>query len=367
MDEIIKRIQGEPGTPVKLKIYREGWEKSRVISIVRAAIQVKSVKHQLLPGKLGYARLTQFGSKTAEELKKAIHEMRSAGMRGLILDLRDNGGGYMLTAKKVADLFLGEGKLVVYSQGRNKEIAPRRDLYATASTAYPEGPLYVLVNGASASASEIVSGALQVHKRAILVGERTFGKGTVQQPLPLESRKDARLKLTIARYYLPNDKSIDSLYDDQDKLIHKGGIKPDIEVEPARQPSWKNEEYARIRGKSGFKNYIKKYYAGDKVLYGKLAVNDRRDYTKYPGFEEWFKGLATKVSRQDAREWLRSSIRERVADDRGKEFVNDLLEDQQLQNTVLMLCKKVGQNPAEIDQFKSFNDKFKEKKKPTIK
>jgi len=363
MDEIIKRIQGEPGTPVKLKIYREGWEKARPVSVVRAKIQVKSVKSVLMPGKLGYARLTQFGSKTAEELSKAIQQMKVAGMKGLILDLRDNGGGYMMTAQKVADLFLTQGKLVVYSQGRNKEIAPRRDLLASDKTIYPDGPLYVMINGSSASASEIVAGALQVHKRAILVGERSFGKGTVQQPLLLESRKNARLKLTIARYYLPNDKSIDSLYDADDKLIHKGGIAPDVKAEPARLASWKNEEYTRIREKNGLKGYLKKHYETHKALFRKLAVNDRRDYTRYPDFEAWYKSLGTKATRQDVRSWIRGEIREKVADLRGREFVHDLLEDRQLQKTVLLLCKKTGVDPSQIGQFKSFIDNFKPAKK----
>jgi len=360
-DEVIKRIQGTPGTSVKLKVYRDGWEDAREWTVVRQQIAVKSVAADRLAGDIGYFRISQFGPDTDKELAAAIKAMVGETdpkpLKGLIIDLRDNGGGYMQIAKKFADLFLTEGKLIVYSEGRS-ELGKRQDLFSSAETLYPTGELVLLIDGGSASASEIVAGALKHHGRATLVGQRSFGKGTVQQPLQLDTDKEARLKLTIARYYLPDGKSIDTLYDAAGKLIHRGGIAPDVAVAPRRLEGWKNEEFAKLWDKRALRDYVDKLYPDNKALFAELAVDDHRETTRYPGFDAWFASLGTKADKHDVREWVRSLVREKVADERGAEFVHDLLEDRQLQRAVLVMCEKLKVDPKAFDAFKPFADAF---------
>ena len=220
MTEAVDKMRGKIGEKITLTLVRDGGQPFDV-TLARAVIQVKSVKSQLLEDNYGYIRITQFQVKTGEEVGKALAKMRKDNgkkLRGLVLDLRNNPGGVLQTAVEVADHFLTKG-LIVYTKGRiaNSELRFSADP-ADAS----EGvPLVVLINGGSASASEIVAGALQDQKRAVLMGTDSFGKGSVQTVLPLNN--DRALKLTTALYYTPNGRSIQAQ-----------GIVPDIEVRPAK-------------------------------------------------------------------------------------------------------------------------------------
>ncbi len=218
LNQSVKLMRGKPGTEIELTIIRDGRDKPLKIVITRAIIQVNSVKQRLLDPGYGYIRITQFQSKTGEELVKAISELKKeseGSLNGLILDLRNNPGGVLNAAVSVSDAFLKEG-LVVYTKGRIKD--SRMEFKATPTDVINGAPLIVLVNGGSASASEIVAGALQDHKRAIIMGNKTFGKGSVQTILPMKN--GAALKLTTARYYTPAGRSIQA-----------EGITPDIPLE----------------------------------------------------------------------------------------------------------------------------------------
>jgi carboxyl-terminal processing protease len=220
MQEAVDKMRGKLGEKITLTLVRDGGTPFDV-TLARATIQVKSVKSQMLENGYGYIRITQFQVKTGEEVGKALAKLRKDNgkkMSGLILDLRNNPGGVLQAAVEVADHFLTKG-LIVYTKGRiaNSELRFSADP-ADAS----EGvPLVVLINGGSASASEIVAGALQDQKRGILMGTDTFGKGSVQTVLPLNN--DRALKITTALYYTPNGRSIQAQ-----------GINPDIEVRRAK-------------------------------------------------------------------------------------------------------------------------------------
>ncbi len=221
LGDAVKKMRGKPGTPIVLTIVREGEEKPLTIKIVRAVIKVKSVKSRMLDDGYGYVRITQFQSKTGPNMVAAIDRLKKkAGgkLKGLVLDLRNNPGGVLGAAVAVSDAFLNSG-LIVYTEGRVED--SRLRFSATPGDVINGAPLVVLVNGGSASASEIVSGALQDHHRAILMGERTFGKGSVQTIMP--TRGGAAVKLTTARYYTPSGRSIQA-----------EGIMPDIEVNPVK-------------------------------------------------------------------------------------------------------------------------------------
>jgi carboxyl-terminal processing protease len=215
LNDAVKLMRGKPNTKVVLTIVREGEQKPIKITVVRDVIQVKSVKSRLLEPGYGYVRVTQFQSNTTANLNEALDDLKkqnAAPLKGLIMDLRNNPGGVLNAAVEVADIFLDKGT-IVYTQGRGKDSQQRFN--ATPGDSLKGAPMVVLINGGSASASEIVAGALQDHHRAITMGEKTFGKGSVQTILPLPN--STALKLTTALYYTPNGRSIQA-----------EGIEPDI-------------------------------------------------------------------------------------------------------------------------------------------
>jgi len=217
LNDAVKIMRGKPGTDIMLTIVREGLDKPLQIKITRDIIKVKSVKSRTLAPGYGYLRISQFQSKTADYMVDAISKLKKENggeLKGLILDLRNNPGGVLNGAVAVSDAFLTKG-LIVYTEGRIEDSSLRFN--ATPDDIIDNASMVVLVNQGSASASEIVAGALQDHKRAIIMGEQTFGKGSVQTILPLSG--GTALKLTTARYYTPSGRSIQA-----------EGIKPDIEL-----------------------------------------------------------------------------------------------------------------------------------------
>jgi len=221
LGEAVKIMRGKPGSVLKLTVVREGVDQPLKIHIERAIIKVKSVKHRMLEDGFGYVRISQFQSKTAESMVESVQSLKKeagGSLKGMVLDLRNNPGGVLNGAIAVSDAFLKKG-LIVYTEGRVNDSKLRFN--ATPDDILDSAPLVVLVNQGSASASEIVSGALQDHKRAIIVGSRTFGKGSVQTILPLSN--GTAVKLTTARYFTPSGRSIQA-----------EGIVPDIPLDRVR-------------------------------------------------------------------------------------------------------------------------------------
>jgi carboxyl-terminal processing protease len=221
LNDAVNLMRGKPGSDIVLTIVREGVDKPMSITITRDIITVKSVRSETLEPGFGYVRVSNFQTHTAEDLRKALEKLKEENenkLSGLILDLRNNPGGILNAAVGVSDLFLDSG-LIVYTEGRIQD--SKLNFNAKPSDILRDAPIIVLVNGGSASASEIVAGALQDHERAIIMGERTFGKGSVQTILPMND--EAALKLTTARYFTPSGRSIQA-----------SGIEPDIIIENIR-------------------------------------------------------------------------------------------------------------------------------------
>jgi len=213
--ECVKRLRGPRGTEVTITILREGLTKPKDFTIVRDIIEIKSVKYKTMEKGYGWLRISQYQEQTATELQKAVHSLEQEnpeGLKGLILDLRNNPGGLLDQAVKVADFFLDEG-VIVSIKGRGDE--EKMTFNAHKRGTLPAWPMVVLVNHGSASASEIVAGALQDYGRAVVMGSKTFGKGSVQTIIPLED--GSGLRLTTAQYYTPKGRT-----------IHEKGIEPDI-------------------------------------------------------------------------------------------------------------------------------------------
>ncbi len=220
LEEAVQRLRGTPGSSVAVWIVREGpkgWKTPKRFDLVRAVIHVDSVESRMLSGGIGYLRVSNFQSNTCDDIEAALAKLHKDNLKGLVLDLRDNPGGLLQQAVCVADIFLSSGTIVTTSSN-DPEKAERK--LARAEGTEPNYPMVVLQNGGSASASEIVSGALKNHDRALIVGERTFGKGSVQV-LYSDDNDGWALKLTIAQYLTPGDISIQGV-----------GIVPDVEIEP---------------------------------------------------------------------------------------------------------------------------------------
>jgi carboxyl-terminal processing protease len=232
LPEAVKKLRGEPGTEVTIKILRPKTQEIEEVTIERAIIEVPSVKDaEILEDHIGYVRITQFNEPTAEALKDALEVLSDEGMRGLIVDLRNNPGGLLSAAVDVSEKFLKRGQEIVSTRGRNGE--DTQVFRAKGRTHYPDIPMALLVNSGSASASEIFAGAMQDHRRAILVGEKTFGKGSVQSVLPMDD--GSAIRLTTAKYYTPNQ-----------RVIHEKGIEPDIVV-PLAPSEWRRLLIQRSR------------------------------------------------------------------------------------------------------------------------
>lgn len=246
--DAVKRMRGPKGSKVTITIMREGFERPKDFTLTRDIIQVKSVKAKTLDYGYGYVRIAQFQEKTDDDLVKALKALKAESggtMKGLILDLRNNPGGLLEQAVKVADHFVSEG-LIVYTEGRDPE-SRMRFTVRKGNTKELSYPMVVLINGGSASASEIVAGALQDHNRAVILGTQSFGKGSVQTIIPLS--EDSGLRLTTARYFTPKGRSIQAK-----------GITPDIIVENIEITSTERKEPLNIREKdleNHFENAMK--------------------------------------------------------------------------------------------------------------
>jgi carboxyl-terminal processing protease len=219
MQEAVKKLRGEPGTKVSITISRSTLDEPKDFTLTRAIIKVDTIKdiddRRLFPlsdHNIGYIRILQFGEQTASDLQQALRRLKDQGMQGLILDLRNNPGGLLDQAVKVCELFVPRGQVIVSTIGQDKR--SRYEFRSKGRDLYPDLEIVVLVNAGSASASEIVAGCLQDRGRAFVMGDKTFGKGSVQSIAPLQN--GSALRLTTAHYYTPSD-----------RVIHEKGITPD--------------------------------------------------------------------------------------------------------------------------------------------
>lgn len=263
INDAVKRMRGPKGTKVILTIMREGFDKPREFPLMRDIIQIKSVRSRLLDNGYGYVRVAQFQEKTDEDLTKALKTLNDENkgpLSGLVLDLRNDPGGLLDQAVKVADHFVEEG-LIVYTEGREKD--SKMQFSARKGGKEPHYPIVVLINSGSASASEIVAGALQDHKRAIVMGTQSFGKGSVQTIIPLSD--ESGLRLTTARYFTPNGRSIQAK-----------GITPDIVVEQLVLPKeGDKKDSMHLREKD-----LENHFEGDREIPAREKKDDKRDESK---------------------------------------------------------------------------------------
>lgn len=234
LNDAVDIMRGEPGSKIQLTIIREGEDKPLVLELTRAVIKVKSVKFETLEEGYGYLRISTFQSPTSQSVRDAISQLKKDNdndLKGLVLDLRNNPGGVLDAAVEVSDAFIDKG-LIVYTEGRIDDADQK--FHAKPGDMLNGAPIIVLINGGSASASEIVAGALQDHERAVIVGSKSFGKGSVQTVMPLTN--DTAVKMTTARYFTPNGRSIQA-----------DGIEPDIAIEGIQVSALEESGFTPLR------------------------------------------------------------------------------------------------------------------------
>ncbi len=270
LTEAVKHLRGKPHTKVVITVYRTGEDKTREITIIREIIKVKATKFGVIDDHIGYIKLSSFNAHAGSEVEAALKELKAGSLHGLIFDLRNNPGGLLEQAVRVSELFIPKGKMIVYTKGR----IPDQDMEFKSSNSHPYAnvPLVVLVNQGSASASEIVAGALQDTKRAIILGEQTFGKGSVQTVIPFAD--GAALRLTTARYYTPAG-----------QVIQGNGITPDVVLKrifPKKEEAeaeTDDEKPIHFVREKDLKNILTAKDANGKVAKKKEEAEKQKDYT----------------------------------------------------------------------------------------
>ena len=300
LQDAVSRLRGETGSPVTITIFRKTFKTPKEFTIVRDIIKVRSVVSKIYQNNIGYIKIRSFSKNTSSGLDKALEELRGKGITKLILDVRNNPGGLLNQAVEVTDRFLNRENLIVYTKGRSDEQNMRFTSHdKVAGVSYP---MIVLVNGGSASASEIVAGALQDLGRAVILGTQTFGKGSVQTIIPLSD--GSALRLTTARYYTPSG-----------RVIQENGIEPDIivEMKPRNELDKKEGKKEEPEEKTRLRRFLREKDL-KKHLKGKSSIEgvDEEDETD---------------------EETSNKIEESIA----KELHEDLKKDNQLQQAVSLL------------------------------
>ncbi|MBM3242896.1 S41 family peptidase [Candidatus Poribacteria bacterium] len=251
--DAVQKLRGEPGTQVTITIIREGEEEPIRLTITRDIITIQTVKSHILNNDIGYIRITGFMEHTAADVDKAFDEIeqQQKDIKGIILDLRNNPGGLLTSAVDIASDFLAEGKLIVYTKGRQED--QKEEFFVPKGATHKPYPLIVLVDNGSASGSEIVAGAIKDYKRGLIIGTKTFGKASVQKVIPIGGNLgiDAAVKLTVAHYYTPNGTD-----------INKIGIEPDVEYQP--ESSSERKMWWKLRRGDTLKKFLQK--AGEDIL-----------------------------------------------------------------------------------------------------
>ncbi len=433
LEECVRLLKGPAGTKVVISVVRPGWSDKQDFALVRANITPPTTAYDLLPGGIGYLEILSFGEETPREVHAILDRFAKEGVKSLVLDLRWNPGGLLRAAVEIASEFLPKDQTVVSERGRLGVWPARTHKSSGAGDGRPAWPMVVLVNGGTASAAEIVSGALGVNGRAKVIGTQTYGKGSVQVPLDLRTRpgeaftdveraygatgrdptgrsgterrkaangrydiaekftdqngnglweagepfidanangvydpaepfEDANkngkwdpggsFKVTVAKYYLPDGTNLNGRNEMKDgKLVRLGGIMPDVEAKDDGIDLWERQGQAELYRTGAIKRYVDEQMPKNEALFERLARSDRRDPSLYPGLDEIYTGLCTKLSTQAVRALVRIRVRELVADKLGRALTGDIVDDVPLRTAIVELLKAAKVDPKSVEDL----------------
>jgi carboxyl-terminal processing protease len=346
LEEGVQLVRGPAGSTAVIFVRRRGVDEELRFEIKRQEVRVNTALGEMLPGGVGYVRLTRFGSNTDTDLLRAMNRLRREGMEQLVLDLRGNSGGQLSTVVNICDMLLPRGATIAVVGGRWGEWARPRRLTSSGGP-YNDLPLVVLIDGDSASGSEMLAGAIKDNNRGLVIGRPSFGKGTGQTFFPVTNTGGSRvLKVTVFTYYLPSGVSIDT-------FAGEDGVVPDVVVHPELLEPWQVYAIDKLRSSGRLLEYVDRHYRGDqRAELMRLAGFDGRDHERWPGFEEFYTSLDTRLSRDDVRRELRAVLRSRVQDDRGAEFTQNFQEDHTLLRGIEELLKTRGKDIREVPEYR---------------
>jgi carboxyl-terminal processing protease len=377
LERCVGKLKGPEGTVVRIRVKRFGKKTPLEFTIKRQWITVNVALPQRLPGGIGYILLRRFDNKSSIDFERAMKALKKEGLRGLVVDLRGNPGGTMRQVVNIIDRFLPKNALITFTRG---EVEDWTQFYKSRWKPHPEIPLALLIRKDSASGSEMMAGALKAHGRAVIVGESSYGKGSGQTLMGLESTKKSNrvqrfLRLTIFKYYLPDNTS-----------IHDTGVKPDIPQEPDRIESWQYDWQIHMSRAGLLREYVNRHWDEHRERFLRLADFDDFSTEDYPGFEDLFRRAVrllydarkrwtrapafpafeaffarhdVKEDRDILRMLVRALIRKRVQDERKAPFIQDHQEDVQLQRAIYEVLKRLGETPADHKHYKHFANRFR--------
>ena len=347
LEEAVDYVRGPEGSTATVFVKRRGVEDEMTLKIKRRIVKVDTALEEMLPGQVGYVRLTRFGSNSASDMKESLDNLRRKGMKTLILDLRDNGGGQLSAVIEIADMFLPRGQPISSAGGVYGDWKGRKGPWKSDGGDYNDIPMVCLIDGNSASGAEMLSGALKDNDRALVIGRPSFGKGIGQSFFTVENSGGSRvLKCTVFAYYLPSGISID-------RYEGEGGVTPDIKMDPDLLEPWEVYAIEHLRDSEELTKYLDVHYKGTKKAdLMKLAEFDALDPTRWPEFEKFYTGLGTNLARDDVRRELRFALRKLVQDDRGAEFTQNYQEDKVILRGVKELYKQINKDPKSVSQYK---------------
>jgi carboxyl-terminal processing protease len=439
VDECVRLLKGPPGTPVTISIYRPGWPEPRDFTLTRARITIPTTAYDILPGRIGFLEILSFSSDTAAEVGKILDRFDEQGVKAIIVDVRYNGGGYLQSAVDIGSQFLPKGTLIVSEKGRPGAWRDGKHHSSGAGDHRRQVPIVVLINQGTASAAEILAGAMKVHGRARLVGSMSFGKGSVQRPIDLATRPGepfedqardmpvsytdsngndrhdagepvrhrkmkngrydppekfedkngngrydpgetysdeninsrwdpgepftdvngngiwdpgASLKLTVAGYYLPDGTRLKRETEVVDgKVETTGGLEPDVNGTLDPLNLWEIQAQRKLDGSEELESYVSDLYENHRKLVERLARSDQRDPSVYPGFDNFYQSLDTRLSKEAVRFLIRFNLRRKIGDDLGRKLVGDVVDDSVIQKALVDLFATMGQELSEIQDL----------------
>ncbi|NUN50072.1 MAG: hypothetical protein HUU15_14685 [Candidatus Brocadiae bacterium] len=358
VEDCVTRLRGEPGTRVKIKVGRRGWAEPREFELERAEISIRTAQGDMLPGKVGWIQITSFGSTTNDEMRESLDALLKDGAVALIIDLRNNGGGLLPQVVKMVDRFVPAGKVICTTKDRQARVLEE---LKSEDDATVDIPVVVLINEGSASASEIMSGALQDFQVATIIGERSYGKGSVQRIIPLRALKNSgAFKYTFAKYYLPSGRSIHIDRDRYGKVDPSatGGVVPDIEVKLPERDLWKEFEFARILDSGKLDAYVDGSWEQNREAFTRAATDTAADPAAFPGFDALYDSLKAKAEKIDVAQLVRQHVRRKLADERKREHLVDLNVDTQAQRAVIEVLRKAKVDADTVAEYKPFAHAF---------
>lgn len=347
LEEGVSHVRGPEGSTATIFVKRRGVENELKFEIPRKMVHVDTALEEMLPGQVGYVRLTRFGGNSTNDMKESLANLRRQGMKSLILDMRDNPGGQLSAVVEIADMFLPKDALISSTGGRFDQWR-KKQVFRSRGGDYNEIPMVCLIDENSASGAEMLSGALKDNNRAQILGRASFGKGIGQSFFTVENSGGSRvLKCTVFRYFLPSGISID-------RYEGEGGVTPQIEIKPSLLKPWEVYAIDKLRDSGKLEDYLDRQYAGaKKAELMKLASFDALDPALWPEFDRLYSELNTQLARDDVRRELRYALRARVQDDRGAEFTQNYQEDPGILRSVKELFAKTGQDTAGIPEYKA--------------